>query len=176
MHLKELSPEEARRLAENGALLVDIREADEVARENIPGAKHAPLSRIGESGEKLQEAPAVIFFCHSGNRTAASSGELKQLVDADAYVIKGGYDAWRKAGLPVNIDRRQPLPLMRQVQMTAGLMIVIGVILGYAVSPWWFLLAGFVGAGLFQAGATGWCGMARLLGVMPWNRRSAMAS
>lgn len=175
MHLKELTPEEARRLAESGAILVDVREADEVARENIPGAHHAPLSRLDDAAQRLEDAPSVIFFCHSGNRTMANSADLKQLVDAEAFVIKGGFDAWRKAGLPVNIDRRQPLPLMRQVQMTAGLMIVIGVALGYAVSPWWFLLAGFVGAGLFQAGATGWCGMARLLGVMPWNRRNAVA-
>ncbi|PJK27464.1 rhodanese family protein [Minwuia thermotolerans] len=172
MHLKELTPEEARRLADKGAILVDIREADEVARENIPGARHAPLSGMGDAAARLDDAPAVIFFCRSGNRTRENSGQLRQLADAEAYVLQGGFDAWRKAGLPVNVDRRQPLPLMRQVQMAAGLLIVLGVALGYALSPWWFLLAGFVGAGLFQAGATGWCGMARLLGVMPWNRRS----
>lgn len=172
MRLKEITPLEARRLTENGAVLADIREADEVARDSIPGAKHTPLSAIGDAAGRLGDAREVIFFCHSGNRTLANSGELRQLVDAEAYVMQGGIDAWRKAGLPVSIDRRQPLPLMRQVQMAAGLLIVLGVVLGYALSPWWFLLAGFVGAGLFQAGATGWCGMARLLGVMPWNRRS----
>jgi hypothetical protein len=50
-------------------------------------------------------------------------------------------------------------------------MIFVGVLLGFAVDPAWFGLAAFVGAGLLVAGITGWCGMARLLAVMPWNRR-----
>jgi hypothetical protein len=33
------------------------------------------------------------------------------------------------------------------------------------------MLSGFVGAGLVFAGVTGFCGMARLLALMPWNRR-----
>jgi hypothetical protein len=70
----------------------------------------------------------------------------------------------------VRVDRKQPLPLIRQVQIGAGTLVVLGVALGYLVSPWFFLLSGFVGAGLLQAGLTGWCGMANLLQVMPWNR------
>jgi hypothetical protein len=59
---------------------------------------------------------------------------------------------------------------MRQVQIAAGSMVVLGVVLGALVSPWLYLLAGFVGAGLVFAGITGTCGLARLLRVMPWNR------
>jgi len=62
---------------------------------------------------------------------------------------------------------------MRQVQIAAGLLILLGVLLGFLVDPLWFGLAAFVGAGLTVAGVTGWCGMARLLAVMPWNRRQA---
>ena len=63
--------------------------------------------------------------------------------------------------------------LMRQVQIAAGLLILCGVLLGYGVSSLFFLLSGFVGAGLLFAGVTGFCGMARLLKVMPWNRRTS---
>lgn len=62
---------------------------------------------------------------------------------------------------------------MRQVQIAAGLLILCGVVLGYSVSGGFFLLSGFVGAGLLFAGVTGFCGMARLLRVMPWNRRTS---
>ena len=62
---------------------------------------------------------------------------------------------------------------MRQVQIAAGLLILAGVALGLVVAPAWFGLAGFVGAGLTFAGLTGWCGMARLLALLPWNRRAA---
>lgn len=65
---------------------------------------------------------------------------------AQAYVVEGGIQGWKQAGLPTVEDRSQPLPLMRQVH---------------------------VGAGLLFAGVTGFCGMARLLKVMPWNRRTS---
>ena len=48
------------------------------------------------------------------------------------------------------------------------------VVLGYSVSDGFFLLSGAVGAGLTFAGVTGFCGMARLLATMPWNRRQGV--
>ncbi len=64
---------------------------------------------------------------------------------------------------------------MRQVQITAGLLILTGIVLGWAVNPIFYALSAFVGAGLTFAGATGWCGMAMLLKTMPWNRTSVGA-
>ncbi|WP_216657596.1 YgaP family membrane protein [Gluconacetobacter entanii] len=61
---------------------------------------------------------------------------------------------------------------MRQVQITAGTIVLTGVLLGLIVSPVFFGISAFVGVGLMFAGVTGWCGMANLLRVMPWNRRS----
>jgi DUF2892 family protein len=98
----------------------------------------------------------------------ANAETLKSVAQCEAYLVEGGLEAWRKAGLPVKIDHRQPLPLMRQVQIGAGNLVVLGVVLGFAISPWFFMLAGFVGAGLLQAGITGWCGMA-------WNRQPAQS-
>jgi hypothetical protein len=59
------------------------------------------------------------------------------------------------------------------VQIGAGSLILIGVGLGFTVNPAFFALAGLVGAGLTVAGATGFCGMARLLALAPWNRRAS---
>ena len=58
---------------------------------------------------------------------------------------------------------------MRQVQIVAGSLVALGVALGVLVSPWMLILPAFVGCGLVFAGVSGWCGMARLLAVMPWN-------
>lgn len=88
-------------------------------------------------------------------------------------MVEGGIQGWKQAGLQTVEDKTQPLPLMRQVQIAAGLLILCGVVLGYSVSDGFFLLSGFVGAGLLFAGVTGFCGMARLLKVMPWNRRTS---
>ncbi len=60
---------------------------------------------------------------------------------------------------------------MRQVQIVAGSLVVLGAVLGATVAPAFYLLSAFVGAGLVFAGVTGFCGMARILDVMPWNRR-----
>lgn len=62
------------------------------------------------------------------------------------------------------------MPVMRQVQIAAGSLVVLGLALGWWVWPGFLGLSAFVGCGLIFAGATGWCGMARLLGAMPWNR------
>jgi hypothetical protein len=44
------------------------------------------------------------------------------------------------------------------------------VLLSQFAAPGWIWLSGFVGAGLIFAGISGFCGMARLLAAMPWNR------
>jgi hypothetical protein len=54
---------------------------------------------------------------------------------------------------------------MRQVQIVAGLLVVAG----FFFKPLWFLVP-VVGIGQTIAGLTGFCGMARLLQKMPWNR------
>ena len=164
-----ITPDEARRRIEAGAVLVDIRDPDEYARAHIPCARNLPLSQIG----RIDGVPEVIFHCRSGMRTAANAAALAAATDAPVYLLEGGIDAWRKAGLDCAVDRKQPLEIMRQVQIAAGLMVLAGVLLGFALDPLWFGLAAFVGAGLTVAGITGWCGMARLFAIMPWNRRQA---
>lgn len=169
MTLPTIAPEEARRLIASGARLVDIRAADEHARARIPGAENRPVDTLGRIGN----APAVVYHCRSGMRTGTNAALLAAASDCPAYLLEGGLDAWRAAGLPVVEDRKAPMEIMRQVQITAGALVVLGVVLGLMVQPAFFGLAAFVGAGLVFAGTTGWCGMAKLLAMMPWNRRAA---
>ena len=92
----------------------------------------------------------------------------------EAFIVEGGLDAWKKAGLPVVADRRQPIELQRQVQIGAGSLAFVGTMLGLLVSPWFFAVPAFVGAGLITAGVTGFCGMQHILMRAPWNKaRSA---
>jgi hypothetical protein len=76
--------------------------------------------------------------------------------------------AWRRARLPLREGRKR-LPVDRQVQLIAGLMVLTGVGLGIALSPWFLAVAAFFGAGLTFAGATGTCGLALVLMKLPWN-------
>ena len=168
MSLPTIDVAGARRLLDQGAVLVDVREADEHARERVPGARNVPLSRLVEVDAPAGKA--VIFHCRSGARTAANAARLSAAAACEAYVLEGGLDAWKKAGLPVAVDRRQPLEIMRQVQIVAGSLVLLGVVLGIWVAPAFLGLSALVGAGLAFAGISGWCGMARLLALMPWNR------
>ncbi|HEY5808947.1 MAG TPA: rhodanese family protein [Povalibacter sp.] len=171
MPLQSVSPMRAKQLIDSGALLIDIREPDEHAREHIPQAQLRPVSALHSARVDTGGATQVIFHCRSGGRTKANAARLSEAVQCEAFVLEGGLDAWKKAGLPVNTDRSQPLEMMRQVQLAAGSAVVLGVVLGATVSPWLYGLAGFVGAGLVFAGATGFCGLAHVLRQMPWNRR-----
>jgi len=172
MTLPTISPGQAKRLLDQGAMLVDIREADEHAREKIVGARPLPLSKLDEADLAVHEGRPVLFHCKSGARTLANAPRLaaKAGERCEVYIVEGGLDAWKKAGLPVVTDRSQPLELMRQVQIAAGSLVFIGTLLGLLVSPWFFAVPLFVGAGLMNAGLTGFCGMARMLLHMPWNR------
>jgi rhodanese-related sulfurtransferase len=100
---------------------------------------------------------------------------LAECASCDVYVLDGGMDAWKRSGLPTVIDASQPMELSRQVHIAAGLLVLLGVILGTVVSPWFYILSGFVGAGLVFAGLSGFCGMARLLMKAPWNRRAGLS-
>jgi rhodanese-related sulfurtransferase len=170
MPLQTLTPEAAQQRIAQGALLVDIRASDEYAREHIAAALHIPLAQLAPGNPALAGAQAVIFHCRSGQRTRMAAQQLCDCAGCAAYVLDGGLDAWKRAGLPVRLDAAQPLELQRQVQIAAGSLVLAGTLLGLAASPWFFALSGFVGAGLVFAGVSGFCGMARLLVRMPWNR------
>lgn len=170
--LRQINAANAKTLLDRGgAVLIDVREPDEHARERIEGAMLAPLSQFDPQALASERSKVAVFHCNSGNRTRQAADRLLAAGFEQTYELEGGLAAWKRAGLPVIADRRAPLPIMRQVQIVAGSLVVLGVVLAVLVSPWFMALSALVGAGLVMAGITGICGMASLLGHMPWNRR-----
>ncbi len=102
MSLSTIDPAQAKGLIDRGAILVDIREANEFARERVPGARNLPLSILGEV--ESVGANAVIFHCKSGMRTRTNARRLAAAAGGTAYILEGGIDAWKRAGLPVASD------------------------------------------------------------------------
>lgn len=173
---KPISPADLKRKLDAGeAILIDVRETDEHAREHILGARLAPLSAIDAHDFDRDHEKAAVFHCRSGMRTQANAAKLLARGFPQAFYLEGGIEAWKAAGLPTHTNRKAPLEIMRQVQITAGLLILSGVVLGWLLSPAFYVLSAFVGAGLTFAGVTGWCGMAMILRTMPWNRVSLSA-
>ena len=177
MTVPVMTPVEAqRRLDEGSAVLIDIREPMEHAREAIPGAKLCPLSRLDQttlSALAGRDASAIIFHCQGGKRTRDNADRLRACSLPQSYMLEGGLAGWKSAGYPTRIDRAQPIELQRQVQIATGGLILLGLVLAWLVSPLFVALTAFVGGGLVFAGISGWCGMAHLLALLPWNRMPA---
>ncbi|AUI67190.1 hypothetical protein C5N92_06380 [Glaesserella australis] len=172
--ISTISVEKVANLLKDGAILIDIRQVDEYRREHIEQAHLVPLDQLKSSGlpEQFAQTQTLIFHCKSGMRTKNATPLFEQFAQTgkQIFILEGGIDGWKKAGLSTRLDKKQPLELMRQVQIAAGSLTLLGVILGSTVSSGFYLLSAFVGAGLIFAGVTGFCGMARLLAKMPWNK------
>jgi rhodanese-related sulfurtransferase len=131
-----------------------------------------PLGTL-DPARVLARPGRVVLQCLSGARSRQAGEAVLAAGGTEVWHLAGGLQAWKRAGLPVEGDAGAPLPVMRQVQIVAGSLIVLGFVLGILLAPAWHLLSGFVGAGLVFAGVSGRCGMASLLARLPWNRRGA---
>ena len=127
MSIPVINARRAKELIDKGAVLVDIREADEHAREHVPGARHQALSRLAKFDPA--GAKAVIFHCRSGARTQANAPRLAAAVGCEAYILEGGIDAWKKAGLPTTMllfsfmgtDTSYPVLLIPMFTLATGM-------------------------------------------------------
>jgi rhodanese-related sulfurtransferase len=167
----DLNPEQVdERLRRGQAVLVDVREDHEYAAENIAGARHLPLGLVTrEAVLGLAGSRPVVFQCRSGKRSVDAAlrfGEPGEQV----FHLAGGILGWKESGRPTVVPRAAPkIDVMRQVQIAAGSIVLVGTLLGAFVWPWFLVLSGLIGAGLIYAGLSGWCGMAKMLAKMPWN-------
>lgn len=172
MNIQTISVHEVLQKRNAGAVLVDVRSVGEYAREHIEGAVNLPLDQLNRLKlPAVAAATVLVFHCQSGMRTAQNAAELSLIAQGrEAYIMEGGLQAWKINGFATVIHHNRPIDLMRQVQIVAGTLALGGAVGGWLVSPWFYLLCGMVGAGLLVAGLTGFCGMARLLLLMPWNQ------
>lgn len=172
--IKYVTAKDLQKMYEQSNLLIcDVREVDEYTREHIVGAKNTPLSTFDfDDLNKFGMEQTIVFHCQSGNRTKMNESKFQNIKCKEILVLCDGINEWKKLGCAVAVDNKAPLPLMRQVQIVAGSLIVLGVILSILLSPAFILLSGFVGAGLIFAGVTGYCGMANLLILLPYNKNN----
>lgn len=173
MSIATISAAETQQKLAQGAILIDIRELDEYRREHIAQAVQTTVKQMLAAGlpECTQTSQTIIFHCKGGVRTQQAAATLAQIAaNKQCFILENGIEGWKKAGFATQQDRSQPLELMRQVQIVAGSLALGGTLLGWFVTPEFYAVPAFVGAGLLTAGITGFCGMAKLLAVMPWNR------
>lgn len=170
MSYTEIDAQQAEQwLATGEAVLLDVREPGEYRACHIRQAHLSPLGKVSLDGIDVS-SKKVIIHCQKGGRGKSACEVLvERHPELDIYNITGGIGAWQAAGLPVN-KGKGALPLDRQVQITIGTGVLAGVILSVTVNPNFIWLSGFFGAGLTFAGLSGFCGLAHVMKVMPWNR------
>ena len=170
--ITEISPQEAQQMVEGGqAVFLDVRENIEVRAETIVGAHHIPLSSDLQAGaEALDHGVPLVVYCRSGNRSSTACAKLSKSWKGKIYNMQGGLLAWVDAGLPTEKRSIKMLPLDRQMQLVVSLMILVGLGIYHTTSVYGLLLPLMAGLGLLNAALTGWCGMMKLLAIMPWNK------
>lgn len=158
--------------------LIDVRTPAEYRSGHIHGATSIPLDELdreilrGHLGDdKAGRDRPLYLTCLSGDRARQAAEKLRQAGLENLYLVEGGTEAWRQAGLPMQ-RCGNVISLERQVQIALGTLLVLKVLFGFTINELFFAVIPLIGAGLIAAGITRWCGMARLLAMMPWNRRT----
>ncbi|MGJ8619829.1 MAG: rhodanese-like domain-containing protein [Methylophilaceae bacterium] len=85
-------------MSQSKVLLVDVRNNDEVEHGMIKGAMHIQLALLPLQYDKLSKADTVIFYCHSGIRSAHAADFAVAKGVRGVYNLVGGVVAWTKAG------------------------------------------------------------------------------
>lgn len=170
--LKNVTPKELDKLlndADLDEILLDVRTPAEYKSGHIKGAKNKPLSDIEDIAEELKVVGTVYVNCGSGMRSKQAC-EILAAKGVNVVNVSGGITAWKRDGFDVEGSGRKVIPIIRQVMIVSGVLILTGIALGYLHSEYWYLLSLFVGVGLLFAGISGICTMSNLLAKMPWNK------
>ncbi|GAA3242447.1 rhodanese-like domain-containing protein [Pseudonocardia petroleophila] len=103
--IHQVDPTEARQLAADGALLLDVREPDEWAAGHAADATHMPLGDLDP--DSVPRDRIVVAVCRSGNRSGKAAVALAE-AGIDVRNMAGGMNAWAEANLPITRDDGQP--------------------------------------------------------------------
>jgi rhodanese-related sulfurtransferase len=180
MSVTTISPRQLADLCKSGQIdLIDVRTPVEYREVHATAARNVPLDRLDpvalmQARNGSQDGP-LYLICRSGSRGRQACEKFMAAGFPNVVNVEGGTLAWAECGLPV-VRGKKAIPLERQVRIAAGLLVLLGALLGWLVHPAFVGLAAFVGAGLVFAGITDTCGMAMLLARMPWNQVKEAAS
>ena len=110
MNIKEISAIEAKELLTEGALLLDVREQDEIQQKAFVHDEvlNIPFSIFDENYGELPIDRKIVVACHLGIRSlrVAQFLVIQGWDEANIFSLEGGIEAWKQAGLPVKTATR----------------------------------------------------------------------
>nr|QBH72372.1 putative membrane transport protein [Streptomyces sp.] len=158
--------------------IIDVRTPGEYAGGHLPGALNIPLDQIRRALPDIRQAAGrgdILVVCASGARSQNACTTLAEN-GVTAATLSGGTGAWAADGHELHRPQgvsRAAWGMERQVRLTAGVIVLLGLLLGLVVHPaFQFLSAGIAGGLVFSA-LTNTCGMAAMLAKLPHNRPRA---
>ncbi|MEU2156454.1 rhodanese-like domain-containing protein [Streptomyces sp. NPDC019396] len=158
--------------------VIDVRTPGEYAGGHLPGALNIPLAQIQRALPNIRHATDrgdVLVVCASGAR---SENACKILAEngITAATLSGGTGAWAADGHELHRPQgasRVTWGMERQVRLTAGASVLLGLLLGLVVHPAFQLVSAGIAGGLVFSALTNTCGMAAMLAKLPHNRPRA---
>jgi rhodanese-related sulfurtransferase len=169
-----LDPRQARaRLHE--LTVIDVRTPGEYAGGHLPGALNIPLDRLDLALPDIRTAAErgdILVVCASGARSEKACRVLAAHGITTA-TLAGGTGAWAARGHDLHRPAGTPKTtwsMERQVRLTAGALVLLGLVLAPTVHPAFGLLSAAIAAGLVLSALTDTCGMAAVLAKLPHNR------
>ncbi|WP_007023844.1 rhodanese-like domain-containing protein [Saccharomonospora iraqiensis] len=160
-----------RELLDNGSAVrvIDVRTPGEFEAVHIPGSVNLPLDVLrAQDNLTVRHDEPIVLACASGARAEQARNLLESSGATQLRVLSGGVSRWEQDG--GTVERGSNVwPMERQVRLTAGLLVLTGVLSSIAFEPlkW---IAGFVGGGLTFAALSNTCAMSKVLALLPHNR------
>ena len=98
--LGSLTPAEAVRLINGGAVVIDIRDADSFEAAHLIDSENLSPAEIANH-KRLKANKSVLLVCDNGAKSARALAELRKAGFTNSFIIKGGFSAWQQEKLPV---------------------------------------------------------------------------
>jgi rhodanese-related sulfurtransferase len=97
----EVSRDEAQKLIDEGAQVIDVRADHEWEVGRIAGATHLPLDELAQRAGEIDKERPVLLYCRGGNRSTMAAAALTD-AGYDAAKLSEGIVGWAEAGLPLD--------------------------------------------------------------------------
>jgi len=81
--------------------IVDVRTPPEFGGGSLRDARNLPLTELAARAGELRKDRPVIVVCEAGRRASLAAVKLRSAGIAEVYILDGGLNAWRAAGLPL---------------------------------------------------------------------------
>jgi hydroxyacylglutathione hydrolase len=102
--IEQLDARGAAARASDGAVLLDVRETSEWRAGHAPGAIHIPYEDVRARAREIPAGRAIVTYCTGGVRSSLAASIL-EAAGRDVANLRGGFTAWRKAGLPISREK-----------------------------------------------------------------------